>query len=65
LVDHTLTDQSSVLRFIEDNWGTSRIGGGSFDELAGSLLNMFDFDPAHAFKEDRRLFLDEQTGQPR
>jgi phospholipase C len=64
-VDHTLTDQSSVLRFIEDNWGTSRIGGGSFDELAGSLLNMFDFDPAHAFKEDRRLFLDEQTGQPR
>ncbi len=34
-VDHSLTDQSSVLRFIEDNWGTGRIGGGSFDELAG------------------------------
>jgi phospholipase C len=29
-VDHTLTDQSSVLRFIEDNWGTGQIGGGSF-----------------------------------
>ena len=64
-VDHTLTDQSSVLAFIEDNWGTTRIGGGSFDELADSLLNMFDFDAAHTFKEDRRLFLDETTGQPR
>jgi phospholipase C len=42
-VDHTLTDQSSVLRFIEDNWKTGQIGGGSFDQIAGSLLNMFDF----------------------
>jgi phospholipase C len=42
-VDHTLTDQSSVLRFIEDNWKTGRIGGGSFDAIAGSLLNMFEF----------------------
>ena len=43
-VDHTLTDQSSILRFIEDNWSTGRIGGGSFDALAGPLNNMFDFD---------------------
>jgi phospholipase C len=64
-VDHALTDQSSVLRFIEDNWGTTRIGGGSFDELAGSLLNMFNFDDEHAFKVERRLFLDEMTGQAR
>jgi phospholipase C len=66
-VDHTLTDQSSVLRFIEDNWRTGRIGGGSFDDLAGSLLNMFDFDDRqfaeHRFNE--LLFLDETTGQPR
>jgi phospholipase C len=62
-VDHSLTDQSSVLRFIEDNWGTGRIGGGSFDELAGSLTNMFDFDGGHAFGE-RRLLLDASTGQP-
>jgi hypothetical protein len=40
---HTLTDQSSVLRFIEDNWKTGRIGGGSFDALAGSLSGLFDF----------------------
>jgi hypothetical protein len=25
-VDHTLTDQSSVIRFIEDNWQLGRIG---------------------------------------
>jgi len=52
-----------VLRFIEDNWGTGRIGDGSFDELAGPLTNMFDFD-RHAFGE-RRLFLDPTTGEPR
>jgi len=43
-VDHTLTDQSSTIRFIEDNWlGGQRIGNGSFDALAGSINNMFDF----------------------
>jgi phospholipase C len=61
-VDHTLTDQTSVLRFIEDNWRTGRIGGGSFDELAGSLTNMFDFDSDDL--GERRLILDPGTGQP-
>ncbi|WP_171162382.1 phospholipase C [Streptomyces sp. I05A-00742] len=42
-VDHTPTEQTSVLRFIEDNWHTGRIGGTSFDARAGSLLNLFDF----------------------
>ena len=43
-VDHTLTDQSSVLRFIEDNWlGGERIGQGSFDAIANPINNMFDF----------------------
>lgn len=41
-VDHTVTDQSSILRFIEDNWGLGRIGDQSFDEKAGSLDNLFD-----------------------
>jgi len=41
-IDHTLTDQSSVLRFIEDNWlGSERIQtGGSFDTIAGTIQNM-------------------------
>jgi phospholipase C len=44
-VDHTLVDQSSVLRFIEDNWlGGQRIQtGGSFDTIAGPISNMFTF----------------------
>jgi phospholipase C len=44
-VDHTLTDQSSVLKFVEDNWlGGERIQtGGSFDTIAGSLNGMFSF----------------------
>jgi len=43
-VDHTVTDQSSILRFIEDTWlKGERIGQGSFDAVAGPLTNMFDF----------------------
>jgi phospholipase C len=41
-VDHTVTDQSSILKFIEDNWRLPRISG-SFDSIAGSLNTMFDF----------------------
>jgi phospholipase C len=36
-VDHTLTDQSSIIRFIEDNWGLPRISDQAFDERAGTL----------------------------
>jgi phospholipase C len=41
-VDHTLTDQSSIIRFVEENWGVSGIPG-SMDSKAGSLAGMFDF----------------------
>ncbi len=43
-VDHRVTDQSSILRFIEDNWGIGRIGGNSSDFKAGRLNGFFDFD---------------------
>jgi phospholipase C len=59
-IDHSLTDQTSVLRFIEDNWlRGERVGGGSFDAIAGSLNNMFDFDHPDA----RPYILDKSTGQ--
>jgi phospholipase C len=61
-VDHRLTDQSSILRFIEDNWHLGRIGDQSFDAVAGSVLGLFDFDQRH--NRTDRLFLDPQTGQP-
>ena len=59
-VDHTLVDQSSVIRFIEDNWSLGRIGDGAFDDLAGPLTGMFDFRHPQA----RRVFLDRETGVP-
>lgn len=64
-VDHTLTDQSSSLRFIEDNWlGGQRVNAESFDNKAGTIMGMFDFSRpvgpgAH------RLFLNPVTGEPR
>jgi phospholipase C len=61
-VDHSVTDQSSILRFIEDNWKLGRLGDQSFDELAGSLGNLFDFDD---WRRTPRLFLDPATGEPR
>jgi phospholipase C len=59
-VDNTFTNQSSVVRFIEDNWlGGQRIGNGSADATAGTLTNMFNWNASG----DRRVFLDPSTGQ--
>jgi phospholipase C len=60
-VDHSLTDQSSILRFIEDNWGLGQLGNGSFDALAGSLVNLFDFSTT---TPAAKLILNPNTGQP-
>jgi phospholipase C len=67
-VDHTTTDQSSSLRFIEENWNLGFIDGSSappagqasFDRVAGPINNMFDFDghPRH-----ERLILDASSGK--
>jgi phospholipase C len=62
-VDHTLTDQSSILRFIEDNWNLGQLGDQSTDALAGSLLGMFDFQQTEP--QTSQLRLDPETGQPR
>jgi phospholipase C len=59
-VDHTITDQTSILRFIEDNWHTGRIGGSSFDVKAGALNNMLKFGG----KKAPPLFLRPGSGQP-
>jgi phospholipase C len=69
-VDHTVTDQTSSLHFVEINWnlgfidGTTLpegqpLGSYSFDQLAGSILNMFDFDDQPNLN---RLLLDPYTG---
>ncbi|QWF83766.1 phospholipase C [Amycolatopsis sp. CA-230715] len=57
-VDHTHTDQTSVLRFIEDNWFTGRVGDSSFDSRAGGMWNMLDF----WWPRGGKLPLDPKTG---
>jgi phospholipase C len=61
-VDHSITDQASILRFIEDNWNLERIGDQSFDSIAGSLDNMFTFDIKLQNKEAKKLILDPNSG---
>ncbi len=62
-VDHTLTDQTSIIRFVEDNWlKRERIGQGSFDELAGSIDNMFDFEDVDRARQCEPFILNPQTG---
>jgi hypothetical protein len=58
-VDHATTDQSSILRFIEDNWNLGRIGDNSTDAIAGSLLGMFNFSGGGTAKA---VLLDPSTG---
>jgi phospholipase C len=57
-VDHAVSDQSSLLKFIEDNWNLGRIGGGSMDAVAGSLTGLFNFNGGVA----KPLILDPSTG---
>ena len=60
-VDHTIADQTSVLQFIEDNWlGGERIGHGSFDAIASSLNQMFDF---RQNIQNDLVILNENTGE--
>jgi phospholipase C len=60
-VDHTVTDQTSVIHFVEDNWlGGQRIGQGSFDAISGQLTGMFDFTHPRL---DGYLFLSPSTGE--
>ena len=64
-VDHTVTDQTSVLRFIEDNWlRGQRIGQGSFDSIANTIAQMFDFSNEGESGNGGKLILDPTTGQP-
>jgi phospholipase C len=64
-VAHTVADQSSIIRFIEDNWQLGQIGDQSFDAFAGSIENLFDFG-SNVDRQgyERTLILDPDTGEP-
>lgn len=60
-IAHTLINQAAVVKFIEDNWlGGARLGGGSFDANAGSIMDMFDFKTAPKGRDV--MLLDADTG---
>jgi phospholipase C len=60
-VDHTLTDQTSVMRFIEDNWlKGQRIGQGNFDAISSTIFGMFDFTSTRSGV----LLLNPSNGEP-
>ena len=64
-VDHTLTNQASITKFVADNWGLPIISG-SADASSGSLDNMFDFgQPPVGNSDEGKLFLNPVTGEPR
>jgi len=59
-VDSTPITQASVVRFIEDNWlNGQRLGGGSNDASAGSIMGMFNFSAA---PHNQPVFLNPTTG---
>jgi phospholipase C len=62
-VSHTVTDQSSILRFIEDAFlNQQRIGQGSYDQIAGAIDDMLDFSTASP-QNGAVILLDTTTGQ--
>jgi phospholipase C len=61
-VDHTVTDQTSIIRFVEDNWlNGQRIGNGSFDALANSIQGMMNFTKVSV---KSNFILNPTTGEP-
>ena len=62
-VGSAITDQTSILRLIEDTFLKSqRLGQGSYDALSGSLDPLFDFSHPQP-QNPGRLLLDESTGE--
>jgi phospholipase C len=62
-VSHAVTDQTSILRFIEDTFlKQQRIGQGSYDAIAGSLGDMLDLS-GKTLQNGGVFLLDDKTGQ--
>ena len=61
-VSHQRVSLASVVRFVEDNWlHGRRLGGGSFDAKAGSIMDMFNF---RSGGKNPILLVDTTTGEP-
>jgi phospholipase C len=69
-VDHTVTDQSSAIAFIEKNFGltgpivaATSSDAGSYEQYAGPLDNMFDFTQSKGEVNRHKVFIDPNTGE--
>jgi hypothetical protein len=60
-VDNTLATQTSIVSFIEYNWGLGNLGPNSYDQMAGSIMNMFDF--SRVLPNDGQVFMNPATGE--
>jgi phospholipase C len=61
-VDNTLADQTSITKFIENNWNLGSISPQSYDNLSSNLFSMFNFN--HPWKGSANaLFLNPSTGE--
>ncbi len=62
-VDSTLSSQTAIVSFIEYNWNLGNLGPTSYDHMAGSIMNMFDFSHPR-LGPSGQLFLNPATGEP-
>ncbi len=60
-VDSTLASQTSIVSFIEYNWGLGNLGPESYDHMAGSIMNAFDFSQPQA--NNGIVYLNPATGE--
>jgi phospholipase C len=60
-VAHTVSDQSSITKFIEENWGLPAVSSTSMDNVAGTLDDMFEFGPGAG--KAPKVFLDPENGE--
>lgn len=59
-VSHDIVDQTSIIKFIENNWKLGRLGRGSYEQIAGKLDDLFDFNPKRTLAP--KVLLDPYTG---
>ncbi len=60
-ISHHLTDQTSVMKFIEKNWGLGEVGNDSYDAIAHNVCDMFDFNPQRVLAP--KVFINPATGE--
>ena len=68
-VDHTVTDQTSPIAFVEQNWSlpgpvqtASQSDAGSYEQYAGTIMNMFDFTQKKGAVKNHVVYIDPTSG---